>query len=127
MPKNKVLVVDDEKMFQDIYKVKLLSEGFQVQRASNGAEAIKLLMEEPPDIVLLDLNMPVMDGFKVLQTIKADAKLSSIHVIVLSSRGNPDEIEKALNLGADGYLIKSTTKPNEVVKKVKEAVGSEKN
>lgn len=126
MPKNKVLVVDDEKMFQDIYKIKLLSEGFQVKSASNGAEAIKLLMEEPPDIVLLDLNMPVMDGFKVLQTVKADAKLSPIHVIVLSSRGNPEEIEKALNLGADGYLIKSTTKPNEVIKKVKEVLGLEK-
>ncbi len=125
MPKNKILVVDDEKMFQDIYKVKLLSEGFQVKRASNGAEAIKLLMEEPPDIVLLDLSMPVMDGFKVLQMIKADAKLSSIHVIVLSSRENPDDIEKALNLGADGYLIKSKTKPNEVVKKLKEAAGLE--
>ncbi|MEK7307779.1 MAG: response regulator, partial [Nitrospirota bacterium] len=75
------------------------------------------------DLVLLDLTMPLMDGFKVLQAIKENPKLSSIIVIVFSSRGQPEEIEKAVNLGADGYLIKSTTPPNEVVKKVREVLG----
>ncbi len=123
MPQNKILVVDDAEMFQNIYRSKLMSEGFQVTIANNGMEAIKILSEEKPDLILLDLNMPVMDGFKVLQAVKSDPKLSSIHIIVLSSRGQPDEIEKAVNLGADGYLIKATTKPNEVVGKVKEVLG----
>ena len=124
MPLNKILVVDDEKMFQDIYKSKLLSEGFLVRTAGNGTEAIKILLEETLDLVLLDLNMPIMDGFKVLQAIKSNPKLSSICVIVFSSRGQPEEIEKAVNLGANGYLIKATTTPKEVVKKVKETLES---
>ncbi len=124
MPLNKILVVDDEKMFQDIYKSKLLSEGFLVRTAGNGTEAIQILLEETLDLVLLDLNMPIMDGFKVLQAIKSNSKLSSICVIVFSSRGQPEEIEKAVSLGASGYLIKATTTPNEVVKKVKETLES---
>ena len=81
------------------------------------------MLEEAFDLVLLDLTMPLMDGFKVLQAIKENPKLSSTRVIVFSSRGQPEEIEKAVNLGADGYLIKSTTPPNEVVKKVREVLG----
>lgn len=123
MTQNKILVVDDTKMFQNIYKTKLMSEGFTVKLAGNGTEAIKILSEEAFDLVLLDLTMPLMDGFKVLQAVKENPKLSSIHVVVFSSRGQPEEIEKAVNLGADGYLIKSTTTPNEVVKKVRELLG----
>lgn len=120
---NKILFVDDTKMFQSIYKSKLMSEGYQVKTADNGLEAIKVLTESKewkPDIILLDLIMPVMDGFKVLQTVKTNPDFSSIPVIVFSSRGQAEEIEKAVNLGADGYLIKTTTTPNDVVKKVKE-------
>jgi two-component system chemotaxis sensor kinase CheA len=120
---NKILVVDDAKMLQNIYKSKLMSEGFLVKIASNGTEAIKILLEEAFDLILLDLTMPIMDGFKVLQAVKENPKLSSTLVIVFSSRGQPEEIEKAVNLGADGYLIKSTTTPNEVVKKVREVLG----
>ncbi len=120
MPQNKILIVDDKKMFQNIYKSKLLSEGCQVKTAGNGTEAIKISL----DLVLLDLNMLVMDGFKVLAAIKLMPKFSSICVIVLSSRGQPEEIEKAVSLGANGYLVKATTTPNEVVKKVKETLES---
>jgi len=123
MTKNKILVVDDTKMYQTIYKTKLMSEGFEVKLAGNGAEAIRILSEEAFDLVLLDLTMPLMDGFKVLQAIKENPKLSSTPVVVFSSRGQPQEIEKAVNLGADGYLVKSTTPPNEVVKKVRDLLG----
>lgn len=124
--RNQILVVDDAKMFQDIYKVKLMPEGFKVVTASNGKEALTLLSGGTIDLVLLDLNMPVMDGFKVLQAVKSDPKLSSVFVIVLSSRGQPEEVEKAIALGADGYLVKSTAKPNEVVRKVKEMLEQKK-
>ena len=119
-PHNKILFVDDNKMFQSIYKGKLMSEGFQVTTADNGIEALKVLAEGKPYLILLDLNMPEMDGFKVLQAVKANPELSSVHVIVFSARGQSEEIEKAVNLGADGYLIKTTTTPNDVVKKIKE-------
>jgi DNA-binding response OmpR family regulator len=119
MAKNKILLIDDTKMVQQIYKSKLMLDGFQVITADNGMEGIKLLSEDPPDLILLDLNMPVLDGYKVLQVVKTNPKLSSIPVIIFSAKGQPEEIEKALNLGADGYLVKATTKPQDVVAKVK--------
>jgi DNA-binding response OmpR family regulator len=117
--RQKVLLVEDSKAIQQIYRHKLTLEQFQVMTADNGMEAIKLLSQEKPDIVLLDLMMPVMDGYKVLQVIKTDPKLSSIPVLVFSAKGQQEEVEKALNLGAAGFIVKSTTKPNEVVEKIR--------
>jgi DNA-binding response OmpR family regulator len=117
--RQKVLLVEDSKAIQQIYRHKLTLEQFQVMTADNGMEAIKLLSQEKPDIVLLDLMMPVMDGYKVLQVIKTDPKLSNIPVLVFSAKGQQEEVEKALNLGAAGFIVKSTTKPNEVVEKIR--------
>jgi DNA-binding response OmpR family regulator len=66
--------------------------------------------------------MPVMDGFKVLQVIKTDPRLSNIPVLVFSARGQPEEVEKALNLGAAGYIVKATTKPNEVIEQIRKVI-----
>jgi DNA-binding response OmpR family regulator len=115
----KVLLVEDSPAIQAIYKNKLTQEQFQVITANNGMEAIKVLSQERPDIILLDLMMPVMDGYKVLQVVKTDSKLSMIPVIVFSAKGQPEEIEKALSLGAAGYIVKAVTKPNEVVDRIK--------
>lgn len=123
---NKVLHVDDTKLVQNICKSKLMSEGYQVKTSDYGVEAIRVLTEDKdwkPDIMLLDLVMPVMDGFKVLQSIKTNPDLASIPVIVFTSREQPEQVEKAMNLGADGYLIKMTTTPNTVLNKVKETLG----
>jgi CheY-like chemotaxis protein len=105
-----------------MYRSKLTIEQFTVQTADNGMEAIKLLSQEKPDVVLLDLMLPVMDGFKVLQVIKTDPKLSDIPVLVFSARGQPEEIEKAMSLGAAGYIIKATTKPNEVIEQIRKVL-----
>lgn len=120
--RNKVLLVEDSKAIQQMYRNKLTIEQFQVITADDGMQAIKLLAQEKPDLVLLDLMMPVMDGFKVLQVIKTDPRLSNIPVLVFSAKGQPDEVEKALNLGAAGFIVKSTTKPNEVVEKIRTAL-----
>lgn len=117
--RNKVLLVEDSKAVQQMYRNKLTIEQFQVLTADDGMQAIKLLAQEKPDLVLLDLMMPVMDGFKVLQVIKTDPRLSNIPVLVFSAKGQPEEVEKALNLGAAGFIVKSTTKPNEVVEKIR--------
>jgi|Deesub1362A_J573_1020465.scaffolds.fasta_scaffold17614_2 CheY-like chemotaxis protein len=124
MAQKKILLVDDAKIFQDIYKNLLMPEGYIVKVAGNGMEALKLAISEKPDLILLDLNMPVMDGFKVLEAVKSNPELSSIHIIVLSSRGVPAEIEKAVNLGADSYLVKATAKPKEVIAKIKSILES---
>jgi CheY-like chemotaxis protein len=120
--RNKILLVEDSKVVQQMYRSKLTIEQFTVITADNEMEAIKLLSQEIPDLILLDLMMPVMDGYKVLQVIKTDPRLAGIPVLVFSARGQPEEVEKALNLGAAGYIIKATTKPNEVVEQIKKVL-----
>jgi DNA-binding response OmpR family regulator len=120
--RNKILLVEDSKVVQQMYRNKLTFEQFIVITADNGMEAIKILSQEKPDIILLDLMMPIMDGYKVLQVIKTDKKLSDIPVLVFSAKGQPEEVEKALNLGAAGYIVKATTKPNEVVEQIKKVL-----
>jgi DNA-binding response OmpR family regulator len=120
--RNKILLVEDSKAIQQMYRNKFTFEQFQVLTADNGMEAIKILSQEKPDIILLDLMMPVMDGYKVLQVVKTDPKLSNIPVLVFSAKGQPEEVEKALNLGASGYIVKATTKPNEVVEQIRKVL-----
>lgn len=122
----KVLLVDDTEFYQRAYKNKLMPEGYLVTTAGNGVEALKCLTQEVPDIILLDLMMPIMDGFKVLQAVKADARLQKIPVIIFSAKGATDEIEQAIKLGASDYLIKSTTTPNKVLEKIKQVLGQAK-
>jgi len=120
--KYQVLLVEDSKAIQQMYRNKLMMEQFAVVTADNGMEAIKALSLSKPDIILLDLMMPIMDGYKVLQVVKTDQKFKDIPVLVFSAKGQSDEIEKALSLGAAGYIVKSVTKPNEVIEKLRAAL-----
>ena len=120
--RNTILLVEDSKVVQQMYRNKLTFEQFNVLTADNGMDAIKILSKEKPDIILLDLMMPVMDGYKVLQVIKTDPKLAHIPVLVFSAKGQPEEVEKALNLGAAGYIVKATTKPNDVVEQIRKVI-----
>ncbi len=117
--RHKVLLVEDSPAIQQIYRNTLTIDQFQVICANNGMEAIKALSADRPDIILLDLMMPVMDGYKVLQVVKTDPRLSRIPVLVFSAKGQPEEVEKALSLGAAGYVVKATTKPKEVIERIK--------
>lgn len=118
--KEKVLIVDDTEFYQKAYKNKLLSAGYITSVANNGVEALKALTTDKPDLILLDLMMPIMDGFKVLQTVKANPTLQNIPIIVFSAKGASEEISKALQAGANDFLVKATTTPNKVVEKIKE-------
>ena len=120
--RNKILLVEDSKVVQQMYRNKLTFEQFNVLTADNGMEAIKILSQEKPDIILLDLMMPIMDGYKVLQVVKTDPRLANIPVLVFSAKGQSEEVEKALNLGAAGYIVKATTKPNEVVEQIRKVL-----
>jgi DNA-binding response OmpR family regulator len=117
--KYQVLLVEDSKAIQQMYRNKLMMEQFAVVTADNGMEAIKALSLSKPDIILLDLMMPIMDGYKVLQVVKTDQKFKDLPVLVFSAKGQPDEVEKALSLGASGFIVKSVTKPNEVVERIR--------
>jgi DNA-binding response OmpR family regulator len=123
--RQKILLVEDSKSLQQIYKTKLTLEQFHVITADNGIEAIKILSQEKPDLILLDLMMPLMDGYKVLQVVKTEPGLAHIPVLVFSAKGQPEEVEKALNLGAAGYIVKATTKPNEVVERIRKTLSEQ--
>ena len=120
--KGTILLVDDTEFYRKANTSKLATEGYKVIVAANGVEALKALSQDKPNLILLDLVMPVMDGFKVLQFIKADPNFKDIPVVVFSAKGATDEISKAVEAGAAGFLIKATTTPNQVVQKIKEVL-----
>jgi len=120
----KIVVIEDSDFVQRTFLTVLTAGGFQVTVGKDGSEGLSLVAREKPDLILLDLMMPVLDGFKVLNFLKNDPKTSEIPVIVLSAKGNSDEIQRAISMGARDFLIKSTTPPKKVLEKVKEILGT---
>ena len=118
-----VLLVEDDTFLANIYKTKFEMEGFVVDVAENGELGLKEVQKRQPDLVLLDILLPKMDGFTVLQHMKEDAELKNIPVILLTNLGQKDDVEKGLKLGAADYLIKAHFKPSETVDKVKSVLG----
>ena len=106
MDKKKVLVVDDEQDLLDFVKIRLESNNYSVVTAVNGVEALAVFKEEKPNLVLLDILMPKLDGFKVCQVIKNDPLTASTPVIMLTAKDRPDDIKRAKQIGANGYIIK---------------------
>lgn len=118
--KNKILIIEDDNFISDMYRMKLESEGFNVRIAEDGQKGLEEVNKEKPDLVLLDVVMPRMDGFGVLQTIKEDPEVQSVPVVLLTNLGQKESVEKGLKLGALDYIIKAHFTPAEVVEKVKE-------
>ena len=118
MPKN-ILIIEDDKFLRELIVRKVINEGFDTSEAIGGEEGIKKIKEEKPDMVLLDLILPGMDGFEVLSLMKEDSALSSIPVIILSNLGQKEDIEKAMKMGATDYLIKAHFTPSEIIEKIK--------
>jgi len=118
MQKN-ILIVEDDAFLRGLISKKLISAGFNVLEAIDGASGIKKTRQEKPDLILLDLLLPSIDGFEVLSEIKKDPITSPIPVIILSNLGQKEDIDKGLKLGADDYLIKAQFTPEEIVIKIK--------
>lgn len=118
----KVLIIDDTQFYQTVYRQRLLSEGFSVFVAQNGVEGLQILFKERPALILLDLIMDGMDGYKVLHIIRSQPEVKDIPVIVSSVKGTPNEVNRAIELGAVDFLVKATTSPNKVVEKIKEVI-----
>jgi len=114
-----VLVIDDSQFFLSVYQQRLMSEGYSVLTARNGLEGLKILKDQRPDLILLDIVMDGMDGYKVLQILKTDSTLKDIPIIVISVKGSSDEVRRALDLGAADYLIKTTTSPHQMAQRVR--------
>ena len=116
-----VLLVEDDTFLSNIYKTKFEMEGFKVSVAGDGEAGLADAKKKKPDIILLDILLPKLDGFLVLEKLKVDKALSSIPVILLTNLGQKDDVEKGIKLGAVDYLIKAHFKPSETVEKVRKA------
>lgn len=103
---HKILIADDEQNIVISLEYLMRREGFEVSIAQDGDEAVAKTRAELPDLVLLDIMMPKMNGFEVCQEIKSDPTLKSVRILVLTAKGRDTEIAKGLALGADGYMTK---------------------
>ncbi len=122
MEKKSVLIVEDDQFFSGLVAQKLNQAGFEVLLAGGGEEALNVLKEKNPSLIILDLMMPGMDGFEVLSRLKKDEKTKEIPTVVLSNLGQRDEVDRAISLGADDFLIKVNFTLDEIVEKVKEII-----
>ena len=118
----KILIIEDDKFLRELITRKLTSENFDIVEAVDGESGLKTLKEQKPDLVLLDLILPGIDGFEVLTKAKDDAMLALIPVIILCNLGQREDVERGLKLGAVDYLVKAHFTPNEIVEKVKQAL-----
>lgn len=117
---NHILIVEDEEFLITALKDNLEAEGWAVDTAQNGEEAMERIKKERPNLILLDLLMPKRDGFYVLEEVKKNPEWKLIPIIVLSNLGGDAEIKRALKIGADDYFVKSQHPIEEVIEKVKE-------
>ncbi|MEK7643118.1 MAG: response regulator [Patescibacteria group bacterium] len=115
----KVLVVEDDKFLREILGGKLTKEGYTVLEALDGDQGIEKTKSEQPHIILLDLVLPGADGYDVLGRLKQDPEVSKIPVIVLSNLGSREDIDRAIALGAQQFMVKAHHTPQEIIEAVK--------
>lgn len=111
----KVLIIEDDESIIKLYQTKLTHKGFDVSVARDGKEGVERAKNIKPDIILLDVMMPIMNGFEALKELKKDPDTANIPVVILSNYGEVGNITEGLNLGASDYLIKAEQTPSDVV------------
>ena len=117
--KKRVLIIEDDEFLAGIYTTKLDLEGFDVFHAADGEAGIKLAKKAKPDLILLDILMPKMDGFEVLKALKKDPATKDTPTVMLTNLGQKEDVDKGLELGAVDYLLKAHFVPSETVSKIK--------
>ena len=115
----KILLVEDDVTLIDMYSLKFKEEGYNLLTAENGETGLALALKELPDVILLDIMMPKMDGFAVLAELKKNATTKNIPVLMLSNLGQTADVEKGEAMGAKDYIVKASMTPTQVVDKVK--------
>ncbi len=119
----RVMIIEDDNFLSSLMKVRLEKEGFTVMQAFDGEEAIELLKTDRPDLIVLDLIMPKVMGFEVLQTISMTPELEKTPVIILSNLAQDSDIQKAKEFGAKEYFVKVKISIDDIVKRVKTLAG----
>lgn len=115
-----ILFIEDEESLQKTLSDALVNEGFKILNAFDGESGLKMASKQKPDLILLDLILPKMDGFKVLGQLKKQPETANIPVIVLTNLETTPSIEKTLELGATTYLVKANYELFDVIKKIKD-------
>ena len=115
----KLLIVEDDNFLANAYRVKLTKAGFDIRIAFDGEQALKMLSDFTPDCIILDLVIPKKDGFTVLSEIRGSPNWNNIPVLVASNLGMEEDINKAMKMGASGYVIKSDLSMAEMVEKIR--------
>jgi DNA-binding response OmpR family regulator len=118
-PQQKILIIEDDFFVRDLYNRELTREGFAVSSAEDGPTGLLKVVEEKPDLVLLDIMLPKMSGLDVLKTLKEKEETKNIPVVLLTNLGQDSVIREGFTLGAVGYLIKAAYTPTQIVEEVK--------
>jgi two-component system phosphate regulon response regulator PhoB len=121
--KKKVLLVEDDETLAAVYKQRLELEGFEVKHANNGEDALEAAVKFSPDLILLDVMMPKLNGFDVLDILRNTPATRNIHIIMLTALSQPKDAERARELGADDFLVKSQVVIGDVVSRIKHQLG----
>lgn len=124
--KAKLLLVEDDIPLRDMYQTRLTVDGYEVITASNGEEGLARAVEEKPDLILLDIMMPKISGFDVLEILKNTPETKNIPIIVLTALIQEEDIKRAKEGGAVEYIIKSSSTPAEVIEKIEKVLAARK-
>lgn len=120
--KGTVLIVEDQQGFRKIYQDVLSSDGYEVFSAEDGEAGWRMCKEKKPQLILLDLGLPKLDGFEVLHRLKEDAETKGIPVIIFSVMGEQKDVKRALEMGASDYAVKGFYTPRQVLSKIKNLI-----
>ncbi|MBU1730395.1 response regulator [Patescibacteria group bacterium] len=118
--KKKILIIEDDELLYSMYNMKLSAEGFEVFIATTGSEGLSIAVEKQPDFIILDIILPQLDGFAILEKLKEDINTKKIPVTMLTNLNTEEDQLKAKQLGAIGYLVKANLTPSEISTRVKE-------
>ncbi len=119
----KILIAEDDRFLANAYRVKLTHDGFDVRITFDGHETIKATKEFKPDLLILDIIMPMQDGFSVIEELRADSEFAKLPILIASNLGQTEDMKKAKSLGANEYIVKSQIKLEEIVGKIKKILG----
>lgn len=122
--KVKILIIDDDVFISGMYATRLVNDGFAVSTANDGLQGIERAIKEKPDVILLDVLMPRLDGFETLDRLKRDPSLKAIPVLMLTSMGQKEDVERGLQGGAADYMVKTNTLPIDASDKIKKVLKS---
>lgn len=123
--KPRILFVEDDQVLSDIYSERFKAEGYTVLESFDGDAALAMYKEFHPDLVICDLMMPHVTGFEVIEQLRADPDAAGLRIVVMSALGQEENIQRAMQLGADDYIVKSRAELDEIVERVAKLLPAE--